>query len=489
MKNIFIILILIILFSCEKSDRKDLSNIDTTVVSDSINSDNVLSIEIREKAPAWFKSLPVKEGYIYAVGTAKSRRASIASDKALLNAQVSLAEELKQLEQGSGMEETQGADVKNKRKLLQRSLVLKFFACVAISTLAFAEVDQPTFEHLSLEKGISHNLTRCIIQDNKGFMWFGTMFGLIKFDGLNYIAYRNHPGDSLSLSHDDILCMIEDRNKYLWIGTRGGGLNRFDPRTKTFIRFSYDSNDSTSLSNNFINTLCEDSLGNLWIGTDFGLNKLDKKYLDIKNSELRREKVSFTRYNSNLWNIQSISDDIIKSILYSDGYVWIGTKNGFNKFDPVSKVFKRYNSYNPSYTKVYLPKVFDRINILKNENKLLVSILKPGHYANIRKEFFLPDSANVLVYCQGEGRSEFRGEPVMAMRDFGSLEKYENNAPIWRMTFKQSKYAGGAEKNRVQINVLTLSKGKYKLRYQSDDSHAFDSWNNTPPNFPQDWGI
>jgi hypothetical protein len=110
MKNIFIILILIILFSCEKSDRKDLSNIDTTVVSDSINSDNVLSIEIREKAPAWFKSLPVKEGYIYAVGTAKSRRASIASDKALLNAQVSLAEELKQLEQGSGMEETQGAD-------------------------------------------------------------------------------------------------------------------------------------------------------------------------------------------------------------------------------------------------------------------------------------------------------------------------------------------------------------------------------------------
>ncbi|MEJ2053296.1 MAG: two-component regulator propeller domain-containing protein, partial [Calditrichaceae bacterium] len=62
---------------------------------------------------------------------------------------------------------------------------------------------------------------------------------MIKFDGINYTTYMNHPGDSLSLSHDDILCILEDDQNYLWIGTRGGGLNRFDRDTKTFVRFNY----------------------------------------------------------------------------------------------------------------------------------------------------------------------------------------------------------------------------------------------------------
>jgi hypothetical protein len=36
--------------------------------------------------------------------------------------------------------------------------------------------------------------------------------------------------------------------------------------------------------------------------------------------------------------------------------------------------------------------------------------------------------------------------------------------------------------------VITLPAGNYKLRYKTDDSHAFDHWNSLPPdvNF---WGI
>ncbi|MBN1408067.1 MAG: hypothetical protein JW956_09765, partial [Calditrichaceae bacterium] len=60
--------------------------------------DSVLSTEILQHAPSWAKSVPVKDGYIYVIGTAKSRRANIASDKALFNAQVRIAEKLKELE-------------------------------------------------------------------------------------------------------------------------------------------------------------------------------------------------------------------------------------------------------------------------------------------------------------------------------------------------------------------------------------------------------
>lgn len=378
---------------------------------------------------------------------------------------------------------------KNKSLLIGCEPVL--FISIIITTFTFlqAKIDQPTFEHLSLEKGISHNLTRCIMQDSKGFIWFGTMFGLIKFDGINYTAYRNHPGDTLSLSHDDILCMIEDRNHYLWIGTRGGGLNRFDQRTKTFIRFNFDPHDSTSISNNFINTLCEDSLGNLWIGTDYGLNKLDKYFLEMDNIKIKQEPIIFRRYNKNLWDIQSISDDIVKSILDIKGYIWIGTKNGLNKYDPKTGIFKRYFRQDPLYSRVYDIKIYKIISDLKKENKIIVKINKPVHFANIINEFYISKKTSVLIYCQGEGRSELYGEPMMTMFDYGYIEKVPDDSIIWRMDFKASNYGGGAEKNRIQINNILLDEGHYRVVYRSDDSHAYNDWNNTPPHYAEDWGI
>ena len=111
------------------------------------------------------------------------------------------------------------------------------------------------FDHLSLEQGISHNLTNCIIQDSKGFMWFATLFGLIKYDGTRYTVYRNVVSDPMTVSHDDILTIYEDHLGFLWVGTRGGGLNRFDRAKEQFMRFIHDPADSNSLSNNTVNAI------------------------------------------------------------------------------------------------------------------------------------------------------------------------------------------------------------------------------------------
>ncbi len=113
MKILFVIFIVILLISCEKTKRSERNSTDTTNVIDSLKADTSMLIEVIEHAPSWFKSIPKEEGYIYAAGTAKSRRANIASDKALLNAQVSMAEKLKKLRLGSDTihgEEVIGAD-------------------------------------------------------------------------------------------------------------------------------------------------------------------------------------------------------------------------------------------------------------------------------------------------------------------------------------------------------------------------------------------
>lgn len=98
MRLYFFIILGLLICSCDKKSSDDTIDIDSTLVIDSLQAELLLSTDILDKAPEWFKTMPTQEGFIYATGIAKSRRANIASDKALMKAQVSLAEKLKGLE-------------------------------------------------------------------------------------------------------------------------------------------------------------------------------------------------------------------------------------------------------------------------------------------------------------------------------------------------------------------------------------------------------
>ena len=106
--------------------------------------------------------------------------------------------------------------------------------------------DDIKFKNLSVEAGLSHSTVNCILQDSKGFMWFGTDDGLNKYDGYNFTFYKHNPDDPFSLSHNRVWSLFEDSAGTLWIGTFGGGLNRFDRDTGLFTR--YDANDFQNLT-------------------------------------------------------------------------------------------------------------------------------------------------------------------------------------------------------------------------------------------------
>jgi len=88
----------------------------------------------------------------------------------------------------------------------------------------------------------------------------------------------------------------------------------------------------------------------------------------------------------------------------------------------------------------------------------------------------------VIVYALGEGS---RGE----MYDYGWIEDAESRSTVWQMEYQMTEHAGGAEKNRVFRGRLDLPAGSYVLRYLSDGSHAYRSWNQAPPHDPESWGI
>ncbi len=191
------------------------------------------------------------------------------------------------------------------------------------------------FEHLSVEDGLSQSTVLCILQDSKGFLWFGTGVGLNKYDGYDFVKYRSEQGNPNSLSHNSIRDIIEDRAGILWIGTEGGGLDKFDPRTGTFDHYRADPGSPNSLNDNDIFTILEDRSGLLWIGTNTGgLNRFDPV------SEI------FSFYRNDPDNPNSLSVGKVRAIYEDrDGIIWVGTDSGgLNKFDPGTGNFSHYKN-------------------------------------------------------------------------------------------------------------------------------------------------
>jgi len=238
-------------------------------------------------------------------------------------------------------------------------IILIFFS---LSSFVYSQMHDFRFAHLTSDNGLSQSSVTCIIQDRKGFMWFGTFNGLNRFDGYNFEVYNYDPGDIHSISHNYIssMCLdqqgnlwvgtsdglnlynyeinnfksyktlrddsnslsdnqiesiLEDSKGSLWIGTRNGGLNVFDHKSETFECYYYDDNNRNSISSNRIGELFEDREGNLWVAHLNGI--IDIIYKPENNSE----KISIQRHK--------LSDFPITAIVESeDKSIWIGTQGG-----------------------------------------------------------------------------------------------------------------------------------------------------------------
>jgi len=197
-----------------------------------------------------------------------------------------------------------------------------------------------TVEEVKLPGGQPGNNVNAIIQGPNGFLWFGSHAGLHRYDGYEYVTYKNVPSDSVgettTLTFPYVENLYWDKSNMLWVCTYGGGLYRFDPTTEKFKHFKHDPKDSTSISNSNVTCAMEDANGNLWIGTQQGLNRYDP------NSG------KFKRYFINADDSKPFPYSDVRS-LYTDkaGTFWVGT--GF-AFTTTKGSLMRYNEDTDSFT-------------------------------------------------------------------------------------------------------------------------------------------
>jgi len=202
------------------------------------------------------------------------------------------------------------------------------------SNTASMEKTAYRFKKIGIEQGLSQTSIRSIVQDSRGYMWFGTATGLNRYDGYEFVVYVNDINDSLSISDNEITSLFEDDKGYLWIGTSKGTLNKFDPGSETFIHYDiakssdwYSTSDvkfySLPLSfsrnqNSSITAITQDKSGNLWVGTwGKGIVKF--------NYETGKKKFYYHFKNKK----NSLSSNKIVEILFDDdNLLWVGTFGG-----------------------------------------------------------------------------------------------------------------------------------------------------------------
>jgi signal transduction histidine kinase/streptogramin lyase len=159
-------------------------------------------------------------------------------------------------------------------------------------------------------------------EDRNGDFWLGTAEGLLRFDAnrKTFERFRNDPKNRASLSHNVVRAILPDPfepERYLWAGTAGGGLNRFDRQTETFIHFT----DKDGLPDNVVYAILDDEAGNLWMSTNYGISKFNPRTRAFKNFDAK-DGLQDNEFNSSSY---------FKS---PSGELFFGGISGFNAFYP-----------------------------------------------------------------------------------------------------------------------------------------------------------
>jgi signal transduction histidine kinase/ligand-binding sensor domain-containing protein len=129
------------------------------------------------------------------------------------------------------------------------------------------------FRRLSAGAGLSQTRVAWVVQDKVGFIWFGTQYGLNRYDGYKSKVFKNEPGRPESLSCVYIRSLFVDHAGTLWVGC-DRFLDRFEPATETFAHFRISTQASDELSTP-IDRISEDRAAVLWLATAKGLYKFD----------------------------------------------------------------------------------------------------------------------------------------------------------------------------------------------------------------------
>jgi signal transduction histidine kinase/streptogramin lyase len=118
--------------------------------------------------------------------------------------------------------------------------------------------------------GLPYGDIRAMAQDHEGYLWLGTLSGLVRFDGVRFTTWAAldpDPGPTHSVN-----ALYVSRDGDLWVGFgQDGGVSRLRPALTRHARTVRHYSKSEGLGRGEITALVEDHRGTLWAGGAAGL--------------------------------------------------------------------------------------------------------------------------------------------------------------------------------------------------------------------------
>ncbi|HET6528381.1 MAG TPA: two-component regulator propeller domain-containing protein [Balneolaceae bacterium] len=176
--------------------------------------------------------------------------------------------------------------------------------------LGFSEVSYSQiypFRTYSIEKGLSEAVVNDLMQDQEGYLWVATSYGLNRFDGIQFENYYTEDG----LLNNKIYSLLEDKKGRIWVGT-GGGVNVIKADS------IYTLEILKPLKTSIILDITQDSQGEFWFATDGE----GVWHLNSKNA--------LTQYRE----IHGMGDNSVRDIVEgATGIIWFATRGGLTKLE------------------------------------------------------------------------------------------------------------------------------------------------------------
>ena len=113
------------------------------------------------------------------------------------------------------------------------------------------------FTQYTPKEGLAQSQVRCIAQDGEGYLWFGTLGGVSRFDGHSFTNYALQEG----LPDAQVNAVLCAKDGTVWLGA-GGSLMTFSGMRTSIIELPGEARDARILA------LAEDGHGSILIGTD-----------------------------------------------------------------------------------------------------------------------------------------------------------------------------------------------------------------------------
>ncbi|WP_448697687.1 two-component regulator propeller domain-containing protein [Mucilaginibacter sp. AW1-3] len=192
-----------------------------------------------------------------------------------------------------------------------------------LSNSGKAQTQMPAkIEHYSTEDGLSHDVITTMFKDSDGYMWFGTWYGLNRFDGNHFSSFRSIANDSSQIGNNRIDRIDEDNTGHLWVKAYDGQIYRFTKKDERFRSLSIIIGLHQKVA--FDRVL-------------FARN--DEMWVNVSNNgviyvpQIRKAPTTYVWFRANADIKHRLPADKINFFFRaSDGDIWLGTAKGLVRF-------------------------------------------------------------------------------------------------------------------------------------------------------------